>query len=65
MGPKRILGIALIIAGAIAAFMGYQESQGIASSINNVVEGSPGDSVMIKYIGGAVSVVVGAFLTKG
>lgn len=65
MGPKRIAGIVLIIVGAIVAFMGYQESQGVASSIASAVEGSPGDSVMYKYIGGAVAVLAGIFLSRG
>lgn len=61
---KRIAGIALIVAGAGLAYWGYTESQTIGAQLNEAISGSPGDNVMMKYIGGAVAIAVGAFLSK-
>jgi hypothetical protein len=58
----KIAGIALLVLGLGLAYWGYQESSGLGSQMNELVSGSPGDNVMIKYIGGAVSAAVGAFL---
>ena len=61
---KRILGIALIIGGAALLYWGYSESQGVASQLTDAISGDPGDNVMLKYIGGAISFVVGIYLVK-
>lgn len=59
----QIIGIVLLVVGVGLAFWGYQESQGVASQVSSVVTGSAGDKVMLKYLGGAVCIAIGAFLT--
>ncbi len=58
----KILGLALVIIGIGLAFWGYQISGSIGSQISQTFTGSPTDKVMMLYIGGAVSFVVGIYL---
>jgi hypothetical protein len=62
MGQMKIGGIVLIVVGLGLAYWGYQESNSLGSSLNQAFSGSPSDNVMLKYIGGAASLAVGAFL---
>ena len=62
MGQTRIVGIALLVVGLGLAFWGYQESGSLGSQVNELMQGSPSDNVMIKYIGGAACAVAGIFL---
>ncbi len=64
MGPKRIAGIALIVIGAVVAYSGYDLSNTVGSQLESAIKGSPTDSVMLRYVLGAVSAGVGAFLAK-
>jgi len=58
----RILGIALLVIGAGLLWWGYQLSDSIGSQLTESISGSMPDDVMIRYIAGAVSLVVGLFL---
>ncbi len=58
----KILGLALVIIGIGLAFWGYQISGSIGSQISQTFTGSHTDKVMMLYIGGAVSFVVGIYL---
>ena len=62
MSQMKIAGIVLIVVGLGLAYWGYEESSSLGSSLNQAFSGSPSDNVMIKYIGGAASLAVGAFL---
>lgn len=59
----KILGIALVVIGLGLAYWGYRLSGSVGSRITQVVTGSDTDKVMAFYIGGAVSFVVGLFLS--
>ena len=59
----KILGIALVVIGLGLAFWGYRLSGSVGSQITQAVTGSDTDKVMSFYIGGAVSFVVGIFLS--
>jgi phosphate/sulfate permease len=59
----KILGIALVVIGLGLAFWGYRLSGSVGSQITQAVTGSDTDKVMSFYISGAVSFVVGLFLT--
>jgi hypothetical protein len=61
MGQTKIGGIVLIVVGLGLAYWGYDESSSLGSSLNEAFSGSPSDNVMLKYIGGAASIAVGAF----
>jgi hypothetical protein len=64
MGTNRIIGIVLIIVGLGIAYTGYGMSQGVGNQLGSALSGSPADSVMIRYVAGAVSAAVGVFLAK-
>lgn len=58
----KITGIILIVIGAGLALWGYQLSGSVGSQLTQVVTGSDTDRVMIYYITGAASFVVGIYL---
>jgi hypothetical protein len=59
---RRLVGAALIVVGLGFAYWGHQESSGLTSQLNEAFSGSPADDVMVKYIGAAAAIVVGALL---
>jgi hypothetical protein len=61
---KKLLGIALLAAGAGLAIWGWQKSEGLQSQLSNAFTGSPTDNVMVLYIGAVVCIAIGAFLIK-
>lgn len=68
MNSRIALGIALVVAGAVLLFYGYQESNALASEVTEVFTGSPTDSSMWKMVGGAALAVLGglfAFVGRG
>jgi hypothetical protein len=58
----KIIGIVLAVAGLGLAFWGYQLSGSVGSQVTHAVTGSESDKVMLFYIAGAVSFVVGVYL---
>ena len=58
----KIISIILMVIGAGLALWGYQLSGSVGSQITQAVTGSDTDKVMIFYITGAVSIVVGIYL---
>lgn len=58
----KVIGIILIVIGAGLALWGFQLSQSIGSEVTQAVTGADTDEVMIFYITGAVSFVVGIYL---
>ncbi len=59
---SRIIGLILLVGGAGMAFWGYQLSGSLTAQLSKTVTGALPDAVMYRYIGGAVSAVVGLFL---
>ena len=59
---KKIIGLALLVIGIGLAIWAYQMSGSIGSQLKEVFSGTPTDKVMLMYIGGAVSAVIGLFL---
>ena len=59
---SKIISIALIVIGIGLAFWGYQMSGSVGSKITQTITGSFTDKVMILYIAGAVSFIVGLYL---
>jgi hypothetical protein len=64
MDIKRIAGIALVVVGLGLIYTGYQMSETLGNQIGEALKGSPSDSVMLRYIAGAVCAASGAFLAK-
>jgi uncharacterized protein YjeT (DUF2065 family) len=59
---KKIIGIALVVLGAGLIYWGYQLSESIGSQLAETISGSMPDEVMVRYIGGAISLAVGLYL---
>jgi len=59
----KIIGIALVVTGIGLAIWGYQLSGSVGSQLTQAVTGSDTDKVMTYYIAGAVSFVVGLYLS--
>ena len=64
MGTKKIVGLVLLVLAGVAGYMGYSESQGVASALSSTFNGQPSDNVMIKYIVAGVLAVAGIFILK-
>ncbi len=64
MKTTQIIGIVLFIVAAVVAYMGYSESQGIASSLSSTFNGQPSDNVMLKYLLSGVATVAAIVLLK-
>lgn len=58
----RIIGIVLVVIGIGLAIWGFQLSESVTSEVTQAVTGAEADKVMIYYIGGAISFVVGLYL---
>ena len=61
---NKIIGIVLMIVGVGLAIWGYQMSGSIGSQLNQAFSGSPTDKVLIAYVAGAVSIVVGLIMFR-
>jgi uncharacterized membrane protein len=57
----KIIGIILVVLGIGLAIWGYQLSDSVQSQITQAVTGSNTDKVMILYIAGAISFIVGIY----
>lgn len=58
----KLVAIALMVLGAGLGYWGYEMSQAVGSQFSQAFTGSAGDAVMQRYIGGAVSFAIGAYL---
>jgi len=58
----KIIGIALMVIGAGLTFWGYDLSGGFGSQLSQAVTGSHTDKVIMLYIGGSASFIVGLYL---
>jgi hypothetical protein len=59
---KMMLGVILLVVGIGLAIWGYQLSGSVGSHLTKAISGSHTDKVMMMYIGGAVSAIVGLFM---
>ena len=59
----KIIGIVLLVLGIGLVIWGYQLSGSVGSQITQAVTGADTDKVMTFYIAGAVSFVVGIYLS--
>lgn len=63
MTEKKLVGLILLAVGAVLLYFGYNASQSVGSQFKEAWSGSMSDKAMLYYLGGAVSLAVGAFLT--
>lgn len=66
MSTNRMIGIALLVAGAIALYFGFNATSAPTEEISEALTGQYSDQTMIYLIGGGVAVVAGLamFLRK-
>lgn len=62
MKSQQIAGIALLVAGILLLFFGWQSSQSVGEQLVETVTGRFTDNTMWYFIAGAVASVVGACL---
>ena len=58
----RMIGLMLLICGISLVFWGYQLSGAFTAQLTKELTGALPAAVMYRYIGGAISSVVGLFL---
>ncbi len=63
MKNSKIAGIVLLVIGGILVYFGYQASQSVGDQLVRTFSGRFRDETMWFLIGGAASIVAGAFLT--
>ena len=59
---SRILGIALVVAGAIVLYFGYEASQSITEDVRRELTGRFSDETTKYFVGGGAAVVLGLLL---
>ena len=59
----RILGLALLAAGLVMLFMGWNASESLTEELHETLTGRFTDDTRNYYLGGAVAVVVGLAIT--
>jgi hypothetical protein len=57
---NKIISLALLVAGIMLAFFGFNEMHSFTSDISRALTGSPTDRALWMSIGGGVLVVLGA-----
>ncbi len=63
MGNQKLVGIVLLVVGAVLLYFGYQSSQSVGGQITESLTGRFTDEAMWYLIGGAAAAAAGAFLT--
>lgn len=58
----RIIAVILMVLGVALAVWGFQLSDSIGSEVSEAITGTEPDKVIMYYIAGAVSFVVGLYL---
>ena len=62
---NKIIGLALLVAGAILLYFGYTEYNSTASQVTEMVTGNPTDNAIWYLVGGAIAAIVGlGFIVK-
>jgi hypothetical protein len=64
MDVRKVVGLALVIVGLGLVYTGYQMSETLGNRIGEALQGSPTESVLLRYVTGAVFVASGAYLAK-
>ncbi len=64
MNKNQTLGIALIAAGAVLAYFGYQASQSLGEQVYETFTGRFSDSTTWYFVFGAVATVAGLLIMR-
>jgi|TARA_R100001129_G_C5175644_1_gene206190 uncharacterized membrane protein HdeD (DUF308 family) len=57
----RIVGIVLLVVGAILLYFSYEASQSLASEMSEMATNEPTDNTIWYLIGGVAAVIVGLY----
>lgn len=63
MANQKLVGVVLLVVGAVLLYFGYQSSQSVGGQITESLTGRFTDETMWYLIGGAAAAAAGAFLT--
>lgn len=63
MGNQKLVGVVLLVVGAVLLFFGYQSTQSVGGQITETLTGRFTDETMWYLIGGAAAAIAGAFMT--
>jgi len=58
----KVIGLILVVGGAALIYWGYLASGSFDAKVVKTFSGAEPDDIMYKYIGGAISLVVGVYL---
>lgn len=64
MSTNQILGVALLVAGAILVYFGYQASQSLGEQVQETFTGRFSDSTTWYFVFGAVATVAGLLVIR-
>lgn len=63
---NKVVGLVLVIVGAILLYLSYQASQSLASEASEVLTNQPTDTTLWYLFGGVAAVIIGLYaLLKG
>lgn len=62
MGNQKLVGVVLLVVGAILLYFGYQSSQSVGGQITESLTGRFTDETMWFLVGGAAAVAAGGFM---
>lgn len=58
---KSIQAAIFLVVGAVLIVWGLSEADSFSGKLTSAFTGSPGDKVMMLYIGGGISIALGVF----
>lgn len=56
---NKIIGLALIVVGAVLLYFGYNAYNSAASEVTELVTGSPTDNAVWYLVGGGLAAIIG------
>lgn len=62
MSQNRVIGIVLLVGGAIALYFGFNAANAPAEQIGEALTGQYSDRTMLYFIGGGIAAAVGVFM---
>lgn len=57
----RIVGIVLLVVGAILLYFSYEASQSLASGVSEMATNQPTDNTIWYLVGGVAAVIIGLY----
>jgi hypothetical protein len=63
MNKGKLIGLTLLVLGAVLLYFGFNQANSAFGEIGEAITGKYSDETMSYLIGGAVSAILGLFLT--